>query len=184
MPIRLFQRHFANLRHIRDVFRIDPRAQEGKTQIAPWLAGHVQLVYPAFPGAFQFNAPEIRSFADPAAAANITLTVPPNEIWALVAFHARLVTDGNAGNREINLDFDDTANIFLTIPPAGTLGPNSDAVYSWARQIGYTQNPVRKISGLPNMFLQTGWRVATQVSNFGVGDQLSEIVIMVEVFPV
>ncbi len=184
MPDGFIQRHFANLRHIRNVFRIDPRTGRGTGQIAPWLSGVVQLVHPAFPGSFQFNDPEVRAFANPAAGANFTITVPPNEAWGLRAIRFQITTDATAGNRSAMLLLDDTVNIFFQVTPASVLAPSISGRFSFGRGIGYASAVnTHRVQGLPDVILDTGWRIQSSVEGLAAADQISLITVLIDVFP-
>ena len=181
----LLQRHFANLRHIRDLFPIDPRAQRGTGQVAPWLSGIVTLVHPAFPGSFQFNDPEVRGFADPAAGANFAITIPPNEAWGLRALSFIFTTDANVANRSVILSLDDTVNIFFNAPAASVQAASGGRRYSFGRSYGYDRNLAggTEASGLPDVILDQGWRIQSSVGLLQVGDQISALAVLVDVFP-
>lgn len=49
--------------------------------------------------------------ADPAAGAEASITVPSGEIWELLSFIVRLVTDATVANRQAQLVIDDGTNI-------------------------------------------------------------------------
>lgn len=177
------QRHFANLRHIRNIFRIDPRAERGTGQIAPWLSGVVQLVHPAFPGAFQFNNPEVRVFPAPAPGAQFTIVVPPNELWLVRSLRVILVTDVTVIGRILTLELNDSVNIFFRVPGGGTVNASQTRGHTFA-DFGYQTASADFVQGLPPMFLATGWRIKSNVSSIQAADQLSDQVLLLEVFPI
>lgn len=179
----LLQRHFANLSHVRQVFRIDSRAQRGSGQIAPYLGGVVYLVHPAFPGAFNFSSPEVRTFALPAAGANFQITVPPNEIWRVLSMRIPVTNSAAAGTRTFQLEFHDTVSSFFRIPPASTKAANAVSSYSYGIKQGYEKDLVETMQGLPDIVLQSGWQINSVYNNIQGADQIGAQVVLIEVFP-
>ncbi len=183
MPEGFIQRHFANLRHIRDIFRIDPRAERGTGQIAPWLSGVVQLVHPAIPGSFQFANLQVRSRTNPAVATDFELSVQPNEAWGLRGLRFQLVTDANVANREVNVVLDDGTNNFMLIPPAVVQAASTTQRYAYGRAVGYThQIGSNQLMSFPDLVMDTDWRIRSNVVNMQAGDQISSIFFLLEVF--
>lgn len=184
MPDGFIQRHFANLRHIRNIFRIDPRAARGTGQIAPWLSGVVQLVHPAFPGAFLFSDPEVRSFANPAAGANFQIIIPPNEAWGIRCVHFTIATDATVASREPDLSFDDSVSEFYHATAAATVVASLARTFSWGRNTGYTRAHGLDITqGLPDFVMDEGWRINSAIRLLQAGDQVSDVTVLVDVFP-
>lgn len=110
--------------------------------------------------------------ADPAAAAEATITVPTAARWRLIAFTVTLVTDANAANREPILVIDDGATVAAAASPAAvqaasltrrhTFGPASvvNAAGALAQQ-GATPHDV---------LLPAGYRLSTVTANLQAGD--------------
>ena len=183
-PDQLLQKHFANLGHVRDVFQIDPRVEAGPAQVAPWLSRIVQLVHPAFPGAFQFSDPEVRAFANPAAGAEFVVTVPPNEAWAIRCVRARFACSAAVANRQFELHFDDSVNTFFVVVPTQTQVASQDFTYNYGRAMGYEKRISNQNHlGLPDFVMDTGWRIRSSTISLQVADQFSEITLLVDIFP-
>lgn len=186
MPAEGFiQRHFANLRHIRESFRIDPRAESGTGQIAPFLSRVVGLVHPAFPGSFTFADPVVQDPSSPAAGAGIDITVPPNESWRLRAMRFILTTDANAADRLVRMLFDNGTVAFFGVSGVAVQAASLVRAYNFGAELGYEKNDavVDFIQGLPTMFFDPGWRIRITVNNLQVGDQISSIGLVTDVFP-
>ncbi len=178
----LIQRHFANLRHIRDTFRIDPRAPRGTAQIAPWLSQVVHLVHPAIEGAFGSSNPQIRTFPDPAVATDLFISVPPNQSWRVDALTFLFTTDANVANRIVTLGLDDTLISFFLVPPITEQLASLGIRYSYGRSFGYQHELLaQKTHGLPDAVLPAGLRIRTIINSIQVGDQISEIALLVDV---
>ena len=178
------QRHFANLRHIRNVFRIDSRVGRGTGQIAPWLSGIVQLVHPAFPGSFTFADPEVRFAAAPAAGADWAHTIPANEAWLIRCIRFQLVTDGTVASRQVFVNFTDSVNGFFRANPHTTQPASTTFEYSFGRMYGVTNAiGVNLCQSLPDFILDTGWVLSSAVALLQAGDQLSQPFFLVDVFP-
>lgn len=178
------QRHFANLRHIRNVFRIDPRATRGTGQVAPWLSGVVQLVHPAFPGSFQFNDPTTTLEPQPAAGNNFVVVIPPDEAWRIFALNFVFTTAVAAANREVRLIMDDSVNNFFRLPAISVQAASTVARYSFGLVLGYqVELGDTKAHGLPEIIMNSGWRIRSSIANIQAADQISALNIVRAVFP-
>lgn len=185
MPLEPFlQRHFANLRHIRGFFRIDPRTGRGTGLIAPWLSGIVQLFHPVFPQIFFYHEPEIRTLANPAAAANWQFVVTANQGWRVQALRFILATDANAANRFVQVTVDDGVNEIFRIPTVSAQTASQIRVYSYGLGLGYqAELDNQRVHGWPNLFIDQSFRIQSLVTNMQAGDQLSAIFIRIDPFP-
>ncbi len=178
------QRHFANLRNVRTAFRIDPRGARATTQIAPWLSGVVQLVHPAIAGAFDFHDPVARPTPNPAVGVGFSIVVPPNEAWRLRTIRLVLTTGVAVANRTVLINFDDGTNVFFVIPAVSDQAASTVFGYNYGRMFGYeSEGALTKTHSLPDIILDTGWRILVTAPGLQAADQFSEIVVLVDVFP-
>ena len=114
----------------------------------------------------------------PAAGAGFTYTVGGEywEMWEALTF--TLVTDANAATRQVFLTIQDQDSVPLArIPAGGTQITGLTRVYSFVRGITTPQALVVDtfLSPLPDLILQTGWKVVVSISSVQVGDQVSLI---------
>lgn len=180
----LVQRHFANLRHVRNTFVLDPRAAPGAVQVAPFLSRVVQLVHPAFPGAFRFSDPQVRLVANPAVGAELSISLPADESWGFRAIEFVFTSSAIVANRQVSLVLDDGTNEFCRMMPTSVQAENLPVRYIYALGQGYeAEIGNAKSHGLPDVILRAGWRVRTATAALDVGDQFSAIVFLVDVFP-
>ena len=176
------QRHFANLHHIRAVFRVDPRVGRGSGQIAPWLSGIVGLTHPAFPGSNILGDPTVRGFGVPAVGTDWLVPVSSGERWRIRAINAQLTTDANVANRSVILEFNDTINIFCRIPAVVTQPASVINRYTWVN-IGYEKSSIERLQGLPDFTLQQAWTVGPVTSGLQAGDQWTQPIFLIEALP-
>ncbi len=184
----LIQKHFANLRQIRNWFRIDPRVDRGTGQIAPWLSGIVGLTHPAIPGAANFYTRENRLFPNPAVGLNFITIVPLNEAWRVHTFRFRLLSDAGGIDRFVQIALQDSVpNTYFQLAALADHPASFQADYNWALGIGYERSDVQgaggRTGGFPEVILEPLDQLRTSISNMAPGDQISSPRIVVEVFP-
>ena len=116
--------------------------------------------------------------ASPAVATGFTYT-QPGLGWAmldLVAF--RLVSDGNAANRQVSLVIADGGGIALaTLPAASVQIATKTYDYTWSTDLDTFNAVVSNAitSPLPAIFLQPEFTVAVSVGSVQAGDQISRV---------
>lgn len=109
---------------------------------------------------------------DPAAAAEISETVPTGARWRLLNLLVTLVTDGNAANRDPRLTIDDGATVYVD----QALGANVTA--STTTQINMASRVIRNAIAqartlsipIPDLVLLAGHRLITITTNIQAGD--------------
>lgn len=123
---------------------------------------------------------EILTGGDPAIAAEASDKVPAGEVWELIAYKIRLVTDANAANRRTALFIDDGTNEVYRI------GGNAQQVASTTVHHTFksggvfnqtTINGSSNLVGIGTVTLLSGWRLRTVTDNMQVGDDYSAPVI-------
>ena len=122
--------------------------------------------------------------ADPAAGANLTVTIP-NQRWVVLrALHVTLATDANAANRVLAVDYllgsrltavRNLATVAITANTSATVFhfDNQHTVSEWN-----TNTPVM-VPLLP-LPLPNGWTVQVTLDNKQVGDTLTSCVVVVD----
>lgn len=179
----LLQRHSANLRHIRDLFRIDPRVGRGPGQIAPWISGVVRLTHPAFPGRSTFGNIRLVIVPLPGAGTDFTTTVPPEEIWRLRTAHCQLITDATAASREVRLELLTGGTPFYLVAPVTSQAASLVIQYSWGHGVTNDSFGLVLNTTLPDAILVPGSVVRSNIRLLQAGDILSSINMLVDVFP-
>lgn len=132
------------------------------------------------PGAWLQNSIDgggaIRSItgSTPAAAAEISETVPTGARWELLAIRFRLVTDANVANRAVSLVLDDGTNLYFH----SSMNVNQTAGVTWnyAFVQGFGNPAISQISALmavipANNRLGAGHRIRTSSTLLQAGDQ-------------
>lgn len=126
----------------------------------------------ATPASTTATVPGVTSH-DPAAGAEISVTVPAGETWELESVHATLVTSAVAGNRRVTLVIDDGANILAEIVAGLDHIASTTIVYSYTADAGYETVATRSgviQQGIPRMLLAAGYRIRTVTDALDVGD--------------
>ena len=123
--------------------------------------------------------------ASPAAAAGFTYTVTGTQWQLLDSISFRLVSDGNAANRQVKLVIADAGGIALaTLPAASVQTATLTWDYTWSTEFD-TFNAVVALavtSPLPAILLQPEFSVAVTVGAVQAGDQISRIRLYAEQF--
>lgn len=126
----------------------------------------------------------LRSIAgtNPAAAAEITETVPTGARWRVRSASFTLVTDANVANREVTIVLDDGTTILFTSPSGFTHAASLTRRYS-AAMIGAQTAPAQATDRqivLPDLWLPGGSRLRTVTTNIQAGDDYSAPQLLVE----
>ena len=109
---------------------------------------------------------------DPAAAAEISETVPANTLWKLRALRIVLVTDANAANRGILVDLNDGANSYHRTrqPDVQTASLTRQYNYSLATYFLSVVNFTEFHNVLPDVILAAGHVFQTVTGSIQAGD--------------
>ena len=126
---------------------------------------------------------QILNIANPAAGAEIILTVPAGQAFNVRSMRFRLVTSATAGTRTVTLLYDDGTNIYAQIDPVMDHAASLTTDYTFTLDIGYKQasgnRPVCNNS-LPNLYLLAGHRLRTLTTNLAAGDQFSLVYLQLQ----
>lgn len=111
--------------------------------------------------------------SDPAAGAELSVTVPAGERWELVSVQASLVTSAVAANRRVVLTVDNGTTVYARIPVGATQAASLTYVYGFIAGLGYANGSVLDLNvttGVPPMILEAGYRIRTATVNIDAGD--------------
>lgn len=128
----------------------------------------------------------VKTQTSPAAATDFTMVVPANKWWRLYSAHAKLVSDGNATVRAVNLIIDDGTNNLWTMSDPGQA---ASITVNWNLVPGATLPANAATSAISRIFpvmacvLGPGYRFRSSTPTGLQGaDQWSEINMLVEEF--
>lgn len=153
------------------------------------LQGYVtdtsRLAFPGSPLRSSIDGPgALRSITgtDPAAATEISETVPTNARWRLLAFDVALVTDATVANREVVLTIDDGATVLIEVPSAVAHAASLTRRYSFARGVQRATPAASTVisAPAPDVALQGGYRVRTVTTGLQAGDNYGAPQLLVE----
>jgi hypothetical protein len=119
----------------------------------------------------------------PAAGAGFTLTSPGRPGWRLVAVTFRLVTDANAANRSVTVDYDDgNGSLFGSNGMQGLVTANTTALFSFDRQrtVSEANTNSQVFAPLLPVEFQGGQKLQINVLNKQATDQLDRVVLVFE----
>lgn len=153
-----------------------------------WVYAYHPLTYP------KSNTQDIRlgggailseATANPAAGAEITHTIPTNEVWKIIAMRFSLVNDGTAANRITKIRITDGTNILGDWEPVEVTVANDNTPFT-VSSAGSSYN----ISGaahthilIPNnIILPAGYTIGTSTVALQAGDNYSAAQIFFERF--
>lgn len=128
---------------------------------------------------------EVLSVASPAVATGFTFTNTGSYWLLLDAISFRLVSDGNAANRQIKLVIADGSSVALATLPSASVQTASltwDYTYSVDFSTFNTVVSTAVTSPLPWIFLQPEYTVTVTIGAVQVGDQISNIRLYAERF--
>lgn len=129
---------------------------------------------------------EIQYGTQPAAGASFSLTVPGAFDTRLLSITYRLVTDANAANRAVTVDYDDGNGQLFAREGAGlvvTANTTQDFAGNVGRGVAEWAANTIVFHPLAESILEGGQKIQINVANIQVGDQLSRIVLKLERFP-
>ena len=128
---------------------------------------------------------EVVPVASPAVATGFTYTVSGTQWQLLDLISFRLVSDGNAANRQVTLTIADAGGIALaTLPSASVQVATKTYDYTWSTEFDTFNAVVSNAitSPLPAIFLQPEFTVVVAVGSVQAGDQISRIRLYAEQF--
>ncbi len=122
---------------------------------------------------------------DPAAGAEVSITVPGRAVWDVIAIGFVLDTDGTVASRQPALIIDDGQDRIIRLPSEGSTTANSIKSYAWYRGAGHHTNTNNGLTGsLPEpTILLPGWRVLTDTNNLQAGDNFTAPMVYVREVP-
>jgi hypothetical protein len=115
----------------------------------------------------------------PAAGANFSLTTPGRPGWLLLAVTFRLVTDGNAANRSVTVDYDDgNGSLFGSNGMQPVIAATTTQLLAFQANRGQSEWNANGQSFHPLMPVefQGGQKLQINVLSIQAGDQLDRIV--------
>ena len=153
--------------------------------IADYVTQTGRLVWPGGQIRSSVEGPGlIRSVAgaDPAAGAEVLVTVPTRARWRPHSIRFVLVTDNTAVNREADLVIDDGATTLLIIEPPALQGASATRGYNYGAdfpsQVALTQE---FLIPLPvGLILLAGYRIRTVTTNIQAADNYGAPQVLVE----
>ena len=130
-------------------------------------------------GGFQ----ELVPGTSPAAGADFTQLIDGRYTTRPLSVFARLVTDGNAANRELVLEYRNDQNVRFAVAGAPvTVAASTTTDYYFGTHLGQPDWPADSTILVPlaPVFLRAGWNLRLHVVSAQAGDQLSRISILWE----
>lgn len=111
---------------------------------------------------------------DPAAGANVALSVSWPGNWEIVNVRCQLVTNGVAGTRMVYLGFyDPNGNVFL-YPAGNSQGPSLTKDYRWDRDVSPNWSVGSFLMApMPYVQVHGTLRLTTVITNLDAGDQVT-----------
>ncbi|MCA1834341.1 MAG: hypothetical protein LC750_16725 [Actinobacteria bacterium] len=122
------------------------------------------------------------SGSTPAAAAEVSETVPTGARWELIAFRATFVTSAVVANRLPRLQLDDGLTTFWNSPVNINHAASITIGYQFAAGLGqsFSDSITNEFQALPaNLRMLGTWRIRTLTGSISAGDQWSAIVYIV-----
>jgi len=152
--------------------------QQQKALLAGYVEGNRALSYPqARFEHFGEGRGNLRLFqtANPAAGAEMTVTVDPNQIWVVNALRLTLVTSATVIDRQPTLSYVQGGVLVWRSRAHDPQTASTTRVYNWARNGVYVQASILdEFQGiLPEIPLITGNIISTVTSGLQVGDDFS-----------
>ena len=126
---------------------------------------------------------KVISVANPAAGAEISVTVPTGQYWRIVAIHFKLVAAVAAANRLVRLVFDDGATALFKVPNDVVHVASQTTEYSFGVASTFEAAQGATVSAriypIPEIILPGGCRILTATAAIQAADQYSDIRILV-----
>lgn len=137
----------------------------------------------ARPQKFSPRPLEIERGTSPAAGANFSLTNPGRPGWLLVGVLFRLVTDANAANRSVTVDYDDgNGSLYMSNGIQGVVTANTTALFAFDAHRDTSEANVNNqvFAPLYPAAFEPGTKLQINVLNKQAGDQLDRIMLVYE----
>jgi hypothetical protein len=123
--------------------------------------------------------PEIVPQTSPVAGASFAYVCEPTWIQRLVCVTCQLVTDGNAGNRTLHLDYVATGGqVFYRESMGATIAASTTGLFCWSVNRGAADLDGNNFAFQPllPLWLTASQQVQLNIATVKAGDQLSAIV--------
>lgn len=122
--------------------------------------------------------------ADPAAGAEKQLKVPGDRAWRLVAGQFAVTTSAVAGSRRpaLVVQNGDGTEMVRFRPAGGGQAASTTSTYQLVP--GFTNDGLNLSIAFTPLLLQPGWRIGPGVGFMDAGDQIKNIRLLVEEFPI
>lgn len=117
--------------------------------------------------------------ASPAAGSDWALTVPAGHLYQLLAVSAQLVTSATVATRVARLQVSDGNAVFLDLPPTATQAASLTRRYAWAPHAPGLAIGSGILSFVPDLALQTGWKLQTTTDLIDATDAWTAIRVLV-----
>lgn len=127
-----------------------------------------------------------RTFANPAAGANLLITPDTASTWLIRSLVFDFVTNANVGTRSVILTATSGSATWLRSSPGGTQAASLTRFYgAYAGSAGAVSQGSAIMLGLPTdgLWLPQGHSLATAVENIDAGDQISNVNAFIIEFP-
>jgi hypothetical protein len=143
---------------------------------------------PSFPSGVQSDmlegpgAPRVITGANPAAGAEISVTVPDNCRWRLLGMKFTLVTAAAAATRQVHIVISDGTTVVADYPAGGTQIISLTRTY-YAAVFGVNNALITAseyVNLPPDIILTAGWKIATVTDAMDVGDDYGAPALYVE----
>lgn len=115
----------------------------------------------------------VRTERDPAAGAEVAITIPGRATLELLAIRLELVTDATVPARRTSLTIDDGTVEFFRWTSTDTQAASLTRQFYGAAGLGYETGAFRDtelLFGLPTLVLAPGWTIRTATDNLAAGD--------------
>lgn len=124
--------------------------------------------------------------ADPAAGAEVSITVPAGEDWRLMSGRVPLVTSATAANRRPHIVMDDgTASVHMRSPVGAVQAASLTVGYNFGPGIpqdaAVVDGEIRMTLPTGEIYLPAGHRIRTITTALQVGDNYGPMALLVEV---
>lgn len=122
---------------------------------------------------------------DPAAGAEISLTIPGRSAWDIYAVFFSMVTDANVASRFANVTLDDGQNVFARVVSPLLQGASSTRSYTYYRGADVSTVSAEGIRApLPEpLRMLPGWRIRTETQNLRAGDNYGAMTLYAQETP-
>ena len=118
--------------------------------------------------------PRVLAPQDPAAGADVSVTVPGGRVWIPQTAYYELVTDATVANRQGRLLLDDGETVFWEHQPPNTQAASLARQYVYGRGVGIPGAIAGSLfpMPLPEVYLFPGFRIRTTITNLQAADNI------------